>query len=325
MPRPTGTIQDAAQLLKLSKLITSSITDVIEAWAAESSAGAHAGVTNKQPNGSAGDTSNGVPAPVAVDSELPTWQLFQAQRVLLGAVGKLTELISEPSSRLLEVSSQYNESRSLFIAAERKIPDLLSSSPSGLSVAEIGQKVGIEAGKLCTGLDLYTASDHLPATLLDPHKGPSYDVAQTAWQNAIGTDLPRWDWLEQKVEASQLKSLGVGYPGLPSLATTETNGDTELIPRPEHQIFGLAMVGGGRVFGAAHLFGGFDLQLSKLYPELNFVVQDRGPAIEHGKSQVWPAENPDALREGRVTFMKHDFFQKNPVEGAEVYWLRYIL
>nr|POF15333.1 o-methyltransferase tpca [Quercus suber] len=356
MPRTTGTVQDIVQLLQLSKLISSSINDVIEAWATESSVASDSGVTNGHLNGTTSDGADHVPASVPVDTELPSWQLFNAQRVLLGAVGKLTELVSEPSSRLLEVSSQYNESRSLFIAAERKIPDLLAASPSGLSVAEISQKVGIEAGKLSrilrcldtigilrevrpevftnnrisgaldtSGLDLYTASDHLPTTLLDPKKGPSYDVAQTAWQNAIGTDLPRWDWLEQKVQAPQLKNMGLGYPGHPAVTEKQVNGDAQLVSRPEHEIFGLAMLGGGRVFGAAHLFGGFDLQLSKLYPQLNFVVQDRGPTIQHGKSQVWPAENPDALSEGRVTFMEHDFFQKNPIEGAEIYWLRYIL
>jgi hypothetical protein len=29
--------------------------------------------------------------------------------------------------------------------------------------------------------------------------------------------------------------------------------------------------------------------------------------------------------EGRVKFMKHDFFTCNPVHGADIYWLRYIL
>jgi hypothetical protein len=32
-----------------------------------------------------------------------------------------------------------------------------------------------------------------------------------------------------------------------------------------------------------------------------------------------------ALREGRVTFVEHDFFKPNPVQDADVYWLRYIM
>lgn len=43
------------------------------------------------------------------------------------------------------------------------------------------------------------------------------------------------------------------------------------------------------------------------------------------KEEVWPVENAAALAEGRVEFMPHDFFQANPVKGAEVYLLRWIL
>ena len=71
--------------------------------------------------------------------------------------------------------------------------------------------------------------------------------------------------------------------------------------------------------------GGLDIQLSRLYPKLKFVVQDRGPVLEQGEHTVWPKENPQALADGRVTFMQHDFFDVNPVKDADVYWLRYIM
>ena len=69
--------------------------------------------------------------------------------------------------------------------------------------------------------------------------------------------------------------------------------------------------------------GGFSIQLSKLYPKLKFVIQDRGPAIAQARDTIWPKENPAAL--ARVEFMEHDFFQPNPVQDAAVYWLRYVL
>lgn len=71
--------------------------------------------------------------------------------------------------------------------------------------------------------------------------------------------------------------------------------------------------------------GGFCLQLSKIYPDLFFTVQDRAPALEQAKHEVWPRENPQALADGRVEFFVHDFFKENPVAGADVYWLRYVL
>ena len=67
------------------------------------------------------------------------------------------------------------------------------------------------------------------------------------------------------------------------------------------------------------------MQLSRLYPKLKFVIQDRGPTVKHAKDVIWPKEAPAALAEGRVTFIEHDFFSPNPFHGAEVYWLRYIM
>lgn len=71
--------------------------------------------------------------------------------------------------------------------------------------------------------------------------------------------------------------------------------------------------------------GGFCVQLSHLYPSLSFVLQDRAPVLKIAETEVWPRESPEALRDGRITFMEHDFFMENPVKGAEVYWLRSIL
>lgn len=80
----------------------------------------------------------------------PEWPLFDKRRTLLAAAGLLTELVSDPSNRLLEVSSQYFEARALHIAADARIPDLLSTSGSrGLHVQDLSSKIGIESRKLC--------------------------------------------------------------------------------------------------------------------------------------------------------------------------------
>ncbi len=110
-----------------------------------------------------------------------------------------------------------------------------------------------------SNLDPYTASDHLPGYLLSA-KGASYRVDETPLQEAVGTSKPRWDWLEEKVPPEALSSKGPGYPGLPSLRESQKTpngigGEQTLVARPEHEIFGLAMLGGGMVFGAAHPYG----------------------------------------------------------------------
>ena len=92
-------------------------------------------------------------------------------------------------------------------------------------------------------------------------RGHSYKVDETAWQDAVGTTKPRWDWLEEKHSPNDLTaSSGAGYPGLPSLKREDINGVSKekLVGRPELEVFGLAMLGGGLVFGAAHPYGKTD-------------------------------------------------------------------
>jgi hypothetical protein len=117
----------------------------------------------------------------------------------------------------------------------------------------------------CSALDLYTASDHLPRSLFDKETGPSYDVARTAFQSAVGTQKPRWDWLEEKVTVKNLRDGRCGTEGGPSAypgpfgseldKAVEGMADDDLKERPELPIFGMAMLGGGKVFGKAHLYG----------------------------------------------------------------------
>ncbi|KAG2419142.1 hypothetical protein HFD88_002246 [Aspergillus terreus] len=374
------TLSDAHQLLQLADLTQDSIHRIIGEWA-------------KLPTSAPGTQGKGSSPGGDSEANLPSRALFEAQRTLLATTGKLVELISSPSSRLLEVSSQYNEARCLHIAAVLRIPDLLADHGSeGVPIERLAEKVGIETRKLgrimrclCSihvfreidggvfannaisaglvnneplrayiamfGWDLYSASDALPRALLDPEIGTSYSVKETAWQKAVGTTKERWTWLEEGVTATELINGGSGtsasYPGPfgPEVtAALQGKSDVDSFRRPELDIFGLAMLGGGRVFGVAHLFdfpwaslgkaqvvdvgggvGGFCLQLSKIYPDLSFIVQDRAPALAQAQREIWPRENPEALSTGRVRFLEHNFFNANPVVGADVYWLRYIL
>ncbi|KAI1132514.1 S-adenosyl-L-methionine-dependent methyltransferase [Nemania abortiva] len=329
-------------------------------------------------------------------STLPAKPLFDAQRTLLGAAGLLTELVSEPQNRVLEVSTQYFESRALHIIADKRIPDILAKSgDKGVDIKTLASAVGIEHRKLsrvmrclCSihlfsekeedvftnnrissslvgneplrayimlfALDIYSASDYLPRYLSDTGKGPSYAVNVTPWQDALNTHKARWDWLEEEVSVASLQAGNnssnggpSAYPGVFGSELEKACRDSEptaLVKRPEHSIFGLAMVGGGRVFGQAHLhdfpwgslgpatvvdvgggMGGFCLQLSHLYPDLKFVLQDRAPVLKQAESEVWPRENAEALSAGRIRFVPHDFFNTNPVMHADVYWLRYII
>ncbi|KAL4940293.1 hypothetical protein BDV06DRAFT_230434 [Aspergillus oleicola] len=385
MERFPRTPADARQLLQLADLFKKAAEVIADEWTREDFS-----------------ASNGANDLGSQDSArvLPSPRLHEAQRIVLSITGAATELVAEPYSRIQEVACQYFESRALFIAAERRIPDLLEEAgDSGLSVTEIAESTGIESRKLCKflylfipdrvliviarilrclcslhvfkqigpdhfannrisaalikneplrayvqlfNLDIYTASDQLPRYLLG-NTGASYKVNETAWQKAVGTTKARWDWLAERVSLDEVRPRNAPYPGLIDVKHL-TPGADGLFTRPELDNFGLAMVGGGKVSGAAHAYdfpwadlgealvvdvgggvGGFVLQLFPAYPHLRYIVQDRAEVLRQAETEIWPQEAPDAVKDGRVQFMEHDFFQPNPVKGADVYWLRGIL
>ena len=87
-------------------------------------------------------------------------------------------------------------------------------------------------------------------------------MKETAWQKALGTTKERWNWLEEEVDATGLTDQQTngsgGYPGAFGVGTAEVidpQDERKLARRPELDIFGLAMLGGGRTFGVAHLYG----------------------------------------------------------------------
>lgn len=89
--------------------------------------------------------------------------------------------------------------------------------------------------------------------------------------------------------------------------------------------FPWASLGNSLIVDVGGGVGGFPLQLSRTYPELRFEVQDRAPVIKQGLEHIWPKENADALKDGRIKFTEHSFFEKNPTEGADIYILRLVL
>jgi hypothetical protein len=143
MERFPRTSAEADQLIHMSKLLSEAVQTVTEEWKKES-------FSKKQTNGSngvKGATSNG---DISTADILPSWPLYQAQRTIHALTGALTELVAEPPHRLTELMGQYWESRALYIAVERRIPDLLhEAGEEGLETSEIAKKVGIEPLKLC--------------------------------------------------------------------------------------------------------------------------------------------------------------------------------
>lgn len=75
----------------------------------------------------------------------------------------------------------------------------------------------------------------------------------------------------------------------------------------------------GVVVDVGGSYGSICVTLARNHPSLKFIVQDRPEVIVAGRQQL-PQELDD-----RVTFLEHDFFDDQPVRGADVYILRWIL
>jgi hypothetical protein len=120
---------DIQKLRKLVSLITQASDAVIAEWERDTA-------TDDETPGSA---------------QLPSHALFNAQRTLQAAAGSIEELVSDPSTRLLSLSTQYFESRALHIAAEHRVPDILERfrHDGGAHVSFIAKETGIEEQKLC--------------------------------------------------------------------------------------------------------------------------------------------------------------------------------
>ncbi|GJE89686.1 O-methyltransferase [Phanerochaete sordida] len=303
------------------------------------------------------------PAPKSLASSVPSHALFDARRTAIGAAGMLMVLVQDPRIRAMELCAQYLEARAWHIAVEKSVPDVLAEAGPGEGVAiqRLSEATGINEDKLirvmrclCSNHTFsevregyfanthmsealvgnqelaawiismsrhqYASSVKLPEVLYDPVKTHSNSDRDTAFNAYHQTNLSHWEWLEEPV----------------------VHPDGSKGPKPDLEIFSMAMRGGGKAAGPPLYVdypwdsikglvvdvgggvGGMCLDLGTLYPHLEFVIEDRAPVLEQAK-ELWAKELPGHVASNRVSFVPHDFFTSQPVHGAAVYNLRYIL
>ena len=83
-------------------------------------------------------------------SKVPSHELYNARRTVIGAAGMAIDLVQDPAVRCMETCGQYLESRALHIAVEKGIPDLLAQAApgEGVSLEQLSKSTGIKAQKL---------------------------------------------------------------------------------------------------------------------------------------------------------------------------------
>jgi hypothetical protein len=139
MERLPHTLKDADELLRLSDLLHEAALTIKDEWAKE----------DFSYQDDSKDTAR----------ILPSHKLWNAERTVEAVTGALVELVAEPHQRIQQILAEFMESRALFIAAERRIPDLLNGAgPNGLDIQTIAEKTGIERRKLG---ELEQTGDHI--------------------------------------------------------------------------------------------------------------------------------------------------------------------
>lgn len=124
-----GVDAQVKELLKATEVLNAAVKTTVEEWTTTGSEGTLIGDTR---------------------IVLPTSSGYNAQKTILGAMGKIQELVSIPQMKLIEMSEQFYESRALHIAVEHRIADLLEGHDAeGVPVSELARLTGLHGGKLC--------------------------------------------------------------------------------------------------------------------------------------------------------------------------------
>jgi len=293
------------------------------------------------------------------EQSLPSAALYDAGRAIISACGSFVELLQAPDEHVISLGFAYFQSRALHVAAEHSIADHLANADqsTGMHSSDLSQAVGIRPQNLsrimrtlCSahvfaevqedrftnnrvssamvetiplnawlavaGEYGYASAAKLPEYLVDPANDES---VLSGFQRAFDTQLSCYEWFQEHDGPCNPREPrpGKALLGLGMMAAGRFG-------RALYYDFPWASLGSGTIVDVGGGFGGMSLDLSKSYPQLNFVVQDLPGIIEQAPA-VWQRELPSVLDAGRVTFMPHDFFLDNPVKDADVYLLRHIL
>lgn len=129
----------------------------------------------------------------------------------------------------------------------------------------------------------------------------------TGYALANGTELNTFDFLNANPERAKRFAGAMSMTSKASLDALATYFDWASLAEGSVVVD----IGGSR--------GHVSADLAKRFPQLRFVVQDM-PEVVKGAEEGLPEEVANL-----VSFASHDMFTEQPVRGAEVYLLRYVL
>ncbi|KAH8585512.1 putative O-methyltransferase [Bisporella sp. PMI_857] len=177
---------------------------------------------------------------------------------------------------------------------------------NGVSLTLLAPPINSLVGHCCD--DGLRSAAHMAQSLRESNFQGSNDPAECAFSKAFGTKKGLFDYYYSD-DLFRAQRFGLGMAGTEIIkALTEDVFPFETLPKNAKVVD----VGGGR--------GHVSVRIAEKMPGMSFVVQDEKLILEAGRDEGIPEEVKE-----RVEFMPHDFFQPQPVKGADVYLFRFIL
>nr|P0CT90.1 RecName: Full=3-O-methyltransferase 2; Short=Mtrase 2 [Phanerochaete chrysosporium RP-78] len=279
--------------------------------------------------------------------------LRHARQIIEAACAQLCVTIAQPGDCIVNKAFAYTESACLQVAANAKISDFLADKPDGLHTEELAKLSGVDAGKLgqvlrflatkhvyrevrpnvyannrlsvklmssdpvscnvgvCTG-ELFQAATAAWDTLSDKEYGPSYLPTKTAFRKVHGATFFEYYETHVRLNLPRFSGAMVGWGNIT---------DRGLLPQMyEWQ----RLEPGATICDVGGNNGHATLDLVKEYPMISVIVQDL-ESLRPRWSDLWARELPDAIQDGRTSFVPIDFFRDIPVRNCDVYYIRHIL
>ncbi|KAB8237685.1 O-methyltransferase-domain-containing protein [Aspergillus alliaceus] len=270
-----------------------------------------------------------------------------AKEKLLDHALQIFQLVAGPGEYLQNVITGYHYMEILRWMSHFKIFELVPLDGS-ISYSKLAAKAGVSELRL-KSLARMGMTNHLfaePAPGFIAHSATSAALVtntkfsdQRVWMTSVITPV-----IASMVTAHERWPDSTAPNNTAFSAAFNTNlGMYEYIAKqPElYKLFGRVMdaVANSPKSDLKHLVSGFDwaslgkakiggnighscVTLAKAFPDLEFIVQDIPHVVEEGIKVI--RENNEASIADRIKFQEYDFFQKEPVQGAEVYLFRQI-
>jgi 6-hydroxytryprostatin B O-methyltransferase len=142
--------------------------------------------------------------------------------------------------------------------------------------------------------------------------GETESKTQTAYGIAKNTDLSFFEYL------STDKSLTARFAGYMKNVTNQEATSMKNVVRA----FDWSSLGAGTVIDIGGSTGHATLAVAQEFPKLKFIIQDLLKVVESSAQDL--SRFPESVS-SRISYQPYDFFQPQPVKGADAYFMRTII